>query len=298
MTTINWIRLLLLSLVWGGSFFFIEIGLRGFSPLVLVSIRVTLAATTLLAIARLRRDRFPTDPAIWRSYLVMGLIGNAIPFSLITWAQTQIASSMAAILNAMVPLATFLLALRYAKDEELNGRKLTGVVAGLFGVVTLMLPTLNQGFSLYNRGLLAVLVAVVCYAASTIYGKRFTGISAPVNAGVMLAFSAIMLWPLAFIVENPLSLSPGMDSWVALIALAELSSAFAYILYFKVLKSAGATGLVLVTYLIPVTATVLGVVFLNERLHPNTLAGVLIIFTGLVVIDGRLARWFRRTNKS
>jgi len=298
MTTINWIRLLLLSLVWGGSFFFIEIGLRGFSPLVLVSIRVTLAATTLLAIARLRRDRFPTDPAIWRSYLVMGLIGNAIPFSLITWAQTQIASSMAAILNAMVPLATFLLALRYAKDEELNGRKLTGVVAGLFGVVTLMLPTLNQGFSLYNRGLLAVLVAVVCYAASTIYGKRFTGISAPVNAGVMLAFSAIMLWPLAFIVENPLSLSPGMDSWVALIALAELCSAFAYILYFKVLKSAGATGLVLVTYLIPVTATVLGVVFLNERLHPNTLAGVLIIFTGLVVIDGRLARWFRRTNKS
>ena len=298
MTTINWMRLLLLSLVWGGSFFFIEVGLRGFSPLVLVSIRVTLAATTLLAIAWLRRDRFPTDPAIWRGYFIMGLIGNAVPFSLITWAQTQIASSMAAILNAMVPLVTFLLARRYAKDEELNGRKLAGVVAGLFGVVVLMLPTLNQGLSLYNRGLLAVLVAVVCYAASAIYGKRFTGISAPVNAGVMLAFSAIMLWPLAFIVEKPLSLSPGMDSWAALIALAELSSAFAYILYFKVLKSAGATGLVLVTYLIPVTATVLGVVVLNEQLHPNTIAGVLIIFTGLVVIDGRLARWFRRRNES
>jgi drug/metabolite transporter (DMT)-like permease len=171
------------------------------------------------------------------------------------------------------------------------------VVAGFCGVVVLLFPTINQGFSLYNRGLLAVLIAVTCYAASAIYGKRFTGISAPVNAGAMLAFSALMLWPLAVVFENPLELSPGADSWVALIALAELSSAFAYILYFKVLKSAGATGLVLVTYLIPVTATVLGVVFLNERLHPNTIAGVAIIFTGLVVVDGRLLRGLKNRSK-
>jgi drug/metabolite transporter (DMT)-like permease len=200
---------------------------------------------------------------------------------------------MAAILNAIVPLVTFLMACRFAKNEELSTRKLLGVVAGFCGVIVLMLPTLNQGFSLYNRGLLAVLIAVTCYAASAIYGKRFTGISAPVNAGAMLAFSALLIWPLAFLFEDPLALSPGATSWAALIALAELSSAFAYILYFKVLKSAGATGLVLVTYLIPVTATVLGVVFLDERLHPNTIAGVAIIFTGLIIVDGRLLKWLR-----
>jgi drug/metabolite transporter (DMT)-like permease len=294
MATINWIRLAVLSLVWGGSFFFIEIALRGFSPLVLVAIRVSLAAATLLAIAFFRRDRFPTNPKVWRGYFIMGLISNAVPFSLITWAQTQIPSSLAAILNAVVPLVTFLMACRYAKDEELNGRKLSGVIVGFCGVAVLMLPTLSQGLSLYNMGLLAVLVAVTCYAASAIYGKRFTGTSAAVNAGAMLAFSAVVLWPLAFLIEKPLSLSPGLESWVALVALAELCSAFAYVLYFQVLKSAGATGLVLVTYLIPITATFLGVVFLNERLHPNTIAGVLVIFTGLVVVDGRLLKWLGR----
>jgi drug/metabolite transporter (DMT)-like permease len=293
MTTINWLRLLLLSLVWGGSFFFIEIGLRGFSPLVLVAVRLTMAAVTLLVIALIRRDRFPTDPAVWRSYFVMGMIGNAIPFSLITWAQTQITSSLASILNAIVPLVTFLLACRFAKDEKPGVRKLLGVIAGFCGVAVLMLPTLNQGFSLYNIGMLAVLVAVTSYAASAIYGKRFTGIATSVNAFAMLGFSALTLWPLAFLFEKPFSLSPGMDSLIAVIALAELSSAFAYTLYFKILKSAGATNLVLVTYLIPVTATVLGVVFLKEQLSPVTIVGILIIFSGLVIIDGRMVRWFR-----
>jgi drug/metabolite transporter (DMT)-like permease len=284
----EWAMLVVLSVFWGGSFFFIEVALRGFQPFAIVFLRVVLAAIILTVVVYLTGRRLPSSPGVWGSYFVMGALNNAIPFSLIVWGQTRIDSGVASILNATTPIFTVLLAHYLTSDERLTLRKILGVFIGFLGVYIMLQPELKDGFSWRGLGQVAVLVAAVSYSLAGIFGKRFKKTSPVVNAAGMLICSSVIMLPLV-LATGALGLSrPTVVPVAALCGLATVSTAVAYLLYFRILASAGATSVLLVTFLIPVSALFLGVGVLGEVIHILEYAGMGCIFTGLMVIDGRV----------
>lgn len=288
----DWLQIVILALVWGLSFFFTELCLRDLHPLSLAAGRVALAAAALLAVARLAGQRLPSRPADWAALGVMGLINNALPFSLIMWGQTTIDSGLASILNAMTPLFSFVLAHFLTSDERMSGRGALGIALGFLGAVVLIGPGALAGLGAQSLGQVAVLGAALCYAAAAIYGRRLRHLSPLVaSAGMTLAATLILL-PLAAVLERPWTASPDLTTWSALAALGLVSTAFAYILYFRILASAGATNVLLVTFLVPVTALLLGILVLGEEITSTALAGMALVFAGLAIIDGRLLRRF------
>lgn len=289
----DWVRLLTLSVLWGGSFFFVEVAVHAIPPLTLVSLRVGLAALALWALVPLLGLQVPRGIGIWMAFLGMGLLNNVVPFSFIVWGQTQIASGLASILNAATPLFTVLVASALLPDERATPLKLGGVVIGLAGVVVMIGPDALDGLGAAVLAQLAVLGATVSYAFAGVYGRRFKtlGVDPIVTAAGQVAASAIFLAPIALYVEQPLALPmPGVFVWASVAGLALLSTALAYILYFQILSSAGATNLLLVTFLVPVSAIWLGVAVLGETLEPLHLLGMATIGVGLAAIDGRLFR--------
>lgn len=294
MTGRDWGLLILLSLLWGGAFFFSKIAVGAIGPLTTAACRVSLAALVLLAVVRIGGHHMPTGREAWSAFLVMGLINNAIPFGLIFWGQTRIDSSLAAILNAMTPVFAVLLAHVLTQDEKLTPAKSLGVATALAGVVLLIGPAALGGITAAGWGMLAVLGAGVSYALAGLYGRRFKALPVQVAAAGMLCGSSVLLIPTALAVEQPWTFSPGLVHVAAVVGLALLSTALAYLLYFRVLRSAGPTNVQLVTFLIPVSALALGVVILGERLAPAAFAGMALIFTGLAVIDGRIKGFVAR----
>lgn len=290
----NWILLIILSLLWGGSFFFVEVALADIPPFTLVFLRVALAALALLAYLKLRGESIPLNLPLWSAFLVMGLLNNVFPFGMIVWGQTHITGSVASILNATTPIFTVLAAHWLTTDERLTLNKLLGVIIGFAGVVVLMMPTLDQGVSLKSYGQLAVLGAALSYAFAGVWGKRFKSTPPLVNAAGMLICATFIMLPALFLLENPFALSPSFVSWLAVGALALLSTASAYILYFRILASAGATNLLLVTFLIPLSSMLLGMGILEERVETLGFYGMAVIFAGLILIDGRLIKRFLR----
>ena len=290
----NWILLIILSLLWGGSFFFVEVALADISPFTLVFLRVSLAALALLAYLKLRGESIPLNLPLWSAFLVMGLLNNVFPFGMIVWGQTHITGSVASILNATTPIFTVLAAHWLTTDERLTLNKLLGAIVGFTGVVVLMMPTLDQGVSLKSYGQLAVLGAALSYAFAGVWGKRFKSTPPLVNAAGMLVCATVIMLPALFLLENPFALSPSFESWLAVGALALLSTASAYILYFRILASAGATNLLLVTFLIPLSSMLLGMGILGERVETLGFYGMAVIFAGLILIDGRLIKRFLR----
>lgn len=220
----------------------------------------------------------------------MGLLNNMIPFSLIFRGQTQISSSLAAILNATTPVWTVLLAHFLTVDERLTPNRMGGVLLGLAGVAIMIGLDALQGLGTNVIAQLAVVGAAISYALVGIYGKRFRGPPAVTAAG-QLTGTTVMVVPIALLVDKPWSYPvPGLNVWAALMALALLSTAVAYVIYFRLLSSVGATNLLLVTFLIPVSAILLGMVILGERLGPRQWAGMGFIALGLLAIDGRRLR--------
>ncbi|ACL61523.1 DMT family transporter [Methylobacterium nodulans] len=296
MTASEWGLLLCLSLLWGGSFFFTGVALQALPPLTLVVLRVGLAAIILNIVVVALGWRMPRDRRIWRAFLGMGLLNNAIPFCLIVWGQTQIASGLAAILNATTPLWTVVVAHLLTPDEAMTGRRLAGVLLGLAGVAVMVGPAVLGGLGADALAQAAVLAAALSYAFASIYGRRFGHMGVPplVTAAGQVTASTLMLGPLALVVDHPWTLpAPGLAASGAVLGIAALSTALAYVLYFRLLASAGATNLVLVTFLIPVSAIALGVLVLGERLAPRHFAGMALIGAGLACIDGRLLGRFR-----
>jgi len=290
----EWAMLVLLSIFWGGAFFFTEIALGGFQPFALVFLRVSLAAIILLGVVYARGLRMPNRPATWGAYFVMGALNNAIPFCLIVWGQTRIDSGVASILNATTPIFTVLLAHFLTSDEQLSAPKLCGVIIGFFGVYLMMSPELKHGFSLRGLGLVAVIGAAISYSCAGIFGKRFKQESPMVTSTGMLICSTIMMAPLA-IFSGALGASvPSIQEVAAVIGIASVSTAMAYLLYFRILASAGATNVLLVTFLIPVSALLLGIGVLGEVIHTLEFAGMGCIFLGLIVIDGRVLKWLTK----
>lgn len=291
MGPLEWALLVVLALLWGGSFFFNKVALAELPPFTLVLGRIGLAALILNVMTWMMGQRLPVSPKIWGMFLVMGLLNNLIPFCLIVWGQTQIASGLASILNATTPLWTVLLAHFLTADEQLTSNRLAGVLAGLIGVIVMIGPDVLVGLGLNVWAQLAVVGAAISYALAGIFGKRFKGISPYITATGQVTCTTLMMIPLALWVDRPWLLPPlSPETWGALIGLALLSSAVGYIIYFRLLATAGATNLLLVTFLIPVSALLLGITILGERLDFRHFVGMGLIGLGLAAIDGRLLR--------
>lgn len=291
MTPLEWVMLLALATVWGGSFFFNEIAVRELPVFTVVVSRVALAAVILLVIMRLRKERLPHDRRVWLAFFGMGLLNNAIPFSLIVWGQQHIASGVASILNASTPLFTVILAHLLTSDERMTPGKLIGVLIGFSGVAVMIGLDALRDLGIGVIAQLLCLAGAISYAFAGIYGRRFRsmGISPMGTAtGQVIASSLIML-PLVLVLDRPWTLPPpSLTAIGALIGVAAISTALAYVLYFRILATAGATNLLLVTFLIPVSAILLGTAFLGETLLLRHFAGMALIGAGLAAIDGRL----------
>ncbi|MDG1311548.1 MAG: DMT family transporter [Porticoccaceae bacterium] len=305
MGTKDWVMLLLLSFLWGGSFFFIGVAVTELPPLTIVTLRVGLAAMTLWAIALLTGYELPKSLALWRAFFVMGLISNAVPFSLIVWGQTHIGAGLASIINAATPLFTVLIAGVFLSDEHITPQKIIGVLAGLTGVTILIGPSalLDVGAHMDKSTLaqLAVIGAAVSYGCATVFGRRFKamGVSPFNTAAGQVTGSTLILLPMVMLIERPYELAiPSARVWLSIMCLAVFSTALAYILFFRILESSGATNVVLVTFLAPVTASFLGWLVLGEQLHGRYFLAMAIIGLGLAAIDGRLWARLRAASKN
>ncbi len=295
MTPLEWGMLLILSVVWGGSFFFNRVAVQELPVFTVVVSRVALAAVILTAILKLRGERLPTSGRVWAAFFGMGFLNNAVPFLLIVWGQQFIASGVASILNASTPLFTVVFAHFLTTDEKLSGGRLAGVLIGFAGVAVMIGPDAFRALGGNLAAQLACLGAAVSYAFAGIFGRRFRamGVTPMTTAAGQVIASSTMLIPVMLFVDRPWTLTmPSMAAIAALVALAAVSTAFAYVLFFRILSTAGATNIVLVTFLVPVSAILLGVAFLGERLRPEHLAGMALIGAGLAAIDGRIWRRF------
>ena len=279
-----------LAFIWGSSFFFAAIALQEVPPITLTLFRVILAIPLLALIVWFRGESLPRETKVWGSYLVMGTLNNAIPFSLIFWGQTQITSGLSSILNGATGVTGIIVAGIMLKDERLSPHKVIGVIIGFFGViVTLGVDTL-QSFNILSLGQFAILLAGLSYSFAGVWAKlRLAGQSAEMNAFGMLTCSCILMFPITLWVDGIPNLDLMTDTWVALIALAVFCTSVAYLLYFKILKRAGSGNLMLVTLLIPPVAVTLGVFVLGESIKATSLIGFALIALGLVVVDGRTA---------
>ena len=286
----EWTLLFTLSVLWGGSFFFNGVAVSQLPTFTIVVVRVAMAAVILWCVALGRRQRIPHGWRLWRAFLVMGLLNNVIPFSLIVWGQSQISAGVAAILNAATPLLTVVVAHGATADEKITAARFMGVLLGMVGVVVVIGADALASLGLRMVAQLACLAAALSYAFAGVFGRRFRamGVSPLVTAAGQVTASSVILLPIMLVVERPWQLpSPGVEAILACSGLATLSTALAYVIYFRILATAGATNLLLVTLLVPVSAILLGVMVLQETLLPNHLMGMALIGLGLAAIDGR-----------
>lgn len=299
MNPVDWALLIGLSILWGGSFFFIEIAVKSLPPLTLGAVRVSLAAVFLWAVVGvLKLDvRFPAR--VWLAFLGMGLLNNAIPFTLFASAQLEIASALAAILNATTPLFAVLVAAIFLSDEKPSVLKILGVVVGFVGVVIMIGADLFADDVLGTTlvaifAQLACLAAALSYAFAGAFGRRFNryGVHPILTATGQLTASSLILWPLALFYDGAGAVLGAFElaPLLSMLGLAIASTALAYVIYFKLLASVGSTNLLLVTFLVPVTASLLGIFVLGEHLALSDVVGMVFIAVGLSAIDGRLWR--------
>jgi len=291
MSSFDWVMLLSLSLIWGGSFFLNAVILTELPTLTLVAARVSLAAIALWGFAAITGRLRGLAPAVWAAFAVMGFLNNAIPFTFIVHAQTSISSGLASILNATTPLFTILVAGVFLSDERFSVMRLAGVAIGLFGVVVMIGTDALDGIGSSVWAQMFSLGAAVSYGFASVFGRRFRRLGIdPIQVAMgQVTMSSLMLWPVAIVLDRPFDLAmPSVTVWGALGVLSVICTACAYILYFKVLERAGATNISMVTFLVPVSAILLGILFLGETLHISHVIGMLLIGLGLIVIDGRM----------
>jgi len=287
MTRRQWALLAVLAILWGVSFLFSKVALAELPPMTLVFGRFSLAALALLLAARASGHRLPRSPRMWAGFFVLGALNSFIPFALIAWGQVQLTSGLASILNATTPLFTALVAHAWG-DERLTSNRVAGVLISLAGVCVLIGPGALGHLGVHTLAELAILGAAVSYAFAGTYGRRFRALPPLVPVAGMMTTAALLALPLALVVDHPWTLSVGARTWGALLGLALLSTALGFVLYFRLLVTAGATNVMLVTLLMPIVALLLGSLLLGEAVSATALAGMALIFAGLLAIDGRL----------
>ena len=285
-----------LAIIWGGSFFFAEIALRELPPLTITLHRVFWALPILIFVIWAKGITPPKSLKVWRAYLTMGALNNALPFSLIFWGQTQITSGLASILNGATGVTGVIVAGLFLSDERLTPTKLIGVVVGFFGVALTVGIEALQNFDLRSLAQMAILLAGLSYSIAGVWAKlRLSGQKPEMNALGMLLCSTVIMCPLALYIDGTPQFDLQISTWSALLALAVICTSLSYLLYFNILNRAGSGNLMLVTLLIPPFAITLGVLVLGESLAPISLVGFAFIALGLIIIDGRVIRLLQRS---
>jgi drug/metabolite transporter (DMT)-like permease len=290
----EWGYLLTLTAAWSGIFLLNRFALESLPPLTAVFLRLGLAAPLLIAAVHIQGDRLPRSQGTWGAFALMGFLNNAFPFTIFVWAQQSIASGLAAIVNATTPFFVVLIAHAVTDDEKMSGGKLAGVLLGIAGVIALIGPGALAGLGHDVVAELVCLLAPISYAFAGLWGRRFRALSPTVAAAGMVISSTVLMAPLALWHDRPWTLQPSAFSLGSVVVQAAVGTALAYWLYFRILKTAGATNLLLVTLLMPPAALLLGALFAAERFGWSAFAGLALIFVGLAAIDGRPAAWVRR----
>jgi drug/metabolite transporter (DMT)-like permease len=290
MRATDWMLLVFLSLLWGLTFFFAAVALREVPPPTLVLARVAIAALVLLPLIYAFGHRLPRTLAGWQPFVMQSLLNNVIPFTLMFYGQQRIASGLAAVLNATTPLFTLIIARLFA-GEPLTLNKTVGIGLGIAGVAILMGPAAAGADAGSLIGMLCVLGTALSYGFAALWMRRLREVPPLVSSGAQLTCSTLLLLPAAATVDRFWLLAmPDATTIGAVLGLAVFSTALAYIVFFRISATAGPANVMLVTLLIPISATALGVLLLDEALTPQQFAGALVIGSGLVVIDGRLFR--------
>lgn len=296
----GWAMLVLLAVLWGGSFYFYKVLVAVLPPLTVVLGRIGLAALllNLWLIARGRRVRH--DARRWREFAVLGLLNNVVPFALIATGELRIASGMASILNATTPMFTLIVAHALVPDEPLTRLRLGGVLAGLVAVIVLVGPGAAGGLSGQAlTGVACCLGASLTYAFAGVYARRFRGIDPVVVATGQVTAGSVLLIPLVLLFDQPWRLPmPDAGVWAALVGLAVLSTVFAYVLYFAIIARAGAGNAALVTLLLPFAALALGAALLGEPVPLRAWFALGLIALGFALIDGRMVRSMTREKRT
>ena len=296
MTYRDWVLLFLLSVLWGGSFFFVAVAVREVPPLTVVGLRTGIAALTLGAVLWIRGETWPFAQDTVTAFFVMGFLNNLVPFSLLFWAQTMIPSGLASILNATTPIFSIIVAHFLLADERMARNRAIGILSGFLGVVVLLGGGVQNGPGIALSGMLACLAAALSYGFAGVYGRRFRAmnLSAIQVAFGQLVATTLMMVPIVSLADRPWALcAPGLPVIASVLALAIVSTVLAYVIFFRVLASAGAVNVTLVTLLVPVSAILLGRFILGEDLALRHYAGMGLIGIGLLAIDGRIGERLR-----
>jgi drug/metabolite transporter (DMT)-like permease len=276
--------LLVLATLWGASFTFIKVGVETLPPLTLIAGRTSIAALTLLAILRYRGVALPRDPALWRQFFIQAGLNSVFPFTLIAWAEQTVDAGLATILNSTSPIFTFILTWIIAGRQHATGRKLFGVVAGMIGICLIVGVGALAGFNRQLLPELAIIAATICYAGAALFGRNFERLDPMLPAAGSMLAGAIVLIPASLLVDQPWTLSPSSRSVGALFGLAVLSSALAFTIYFRLLRTLGPVGTTAQAYLRVPIGIAIGVVFLGESLAPTTWIGSIFVVAGVVAM--------------
>ncbi|MBN9672506.1 DMT family transporter [Roseibium aggregatum] len=287
----NWIMLIVLGFIWGGAFLFAKVAVAEIPPFVLVFFRVAIACLVLLAILRLRGllRHLKTQHAL--AFLTMGFLNNAVPFSLLFLGQTQIGAGLASILNATTPVFTVIVASLLTRQESLQAHRVAGVVLGVAGVAIMLSGSLSGLATDPLWAQLCCLGAATSYACAATFARRFKSLPPQVAATGQLMGSSLIMLPVALATSSGWSLGDASaTAWLNVVALGVVATAFAYLIYFRLLSEAGATNASLVTLIVPASALFFGWLILGEKLGPLQLGGFAVLLIGLVVLDGRVLR--------
>jgi drug/metabolite transporter (DMT)-like permease len=274
--------LLLLATLWGGSYSFIKIGVETIPPLTLIAARTLIAGLILLAVIRWRGLRLPRDLLAWRRFLTQALLNSVVPFTLIAWAERSVDAGLASILNGTTPVFVFLISLVLMPKRRPDWRKALGVAAGVAGISLIVGVDAFSGLGSQAVPQLAIVAATIAYAFAALFGRHFTGMDPLLPAaGSMLTGTALLI-PAALIVDRPWTLAPSQESVLALLALAVVSTALAFAIYFRLIRTLGSVGTTAVSYLRVPVGVAIGFVFLGERLQPTAWIGLALVVLGVL----------------
>jgi drug/metabolite transporter (DMT)-like permease len=276
--------LLLLATLWAGSYSLIRIGVATIPPITLIAARTLIAGALLVLAMRLRGVALPADRRTWGMFAFQALMNSVAPFTLIAWAEQEVEAGLATILNATTPIFAFLMTWAVTGREAATARKLLGVAAGMSGITLVIGLDALSGIGRQTGAQIAVVAASACYAVAAIFGQRFKGLDPMAPAAGSMLCGAAALFPLSLAVDRPWTLSPSVASLAALAGLAVFSTALAFIIYFRLLRSLGSIGITSQSYLRVPIGVLIGAVFLGERLPPTAYAGLVLVVAGVAAM--------------
>lgn len=276
--------LLVLAGLWGGSYTFIKIGVETIPPLTLIAARTLIAGLVLLVVIRWRGLRLPRDLATWRQFLIQACLNSVVPFTLIAWAERSVDAGLATILSSTSPIFVVLLSCLSASVERLPGLRLAGIAAGIAGTILIVGTQAMAGFGEQLWAQLALVAASVCYGGAALFGRSFKGFDPIMPAVGSLLCGAFVLLPLSLLLDRPWALSPSVQSIQALIALSLVSTALAFVIYFRLIARLGPVATTSVAYLRVPTGVLIGMTFLGEALAPTAWAGLGLVLAGVMAM--------------